>query len=275
MDKPLTPPFSLNTSVEFWDQLAPHHAALENNFFDLRSVRTLLKELAPPVLIVGAGQGLIVNELIQRGINCDGVDLSPEMIRFAKERRGLTLVHADALAMPFHDQSYGTIIYATGVIDFMANEQAVGLILQEGRRVVQQSGKIFVAFYRLSDALERFLMLVDLLKDGVLDQKASLETYLLGPAQMVRWLQHRTNTKTWRVAALFLRLAVGTTIQEKLNTRQMQKLFRNREAAMRLIECAPHQQPYRNKAKIEALFARLAIPINEFQTLRSCFIVKI
>ena len=275
MLKPVAPQFPSNTFIEFWDQLAPHHAALENNFFDLLSVRTLLEELVSPVLIVGAGQGLIVNELIQRGIDCDGVDLSPEMIRYAKERRGLTLVQANALAMPFRDQSYGTIIYATGVIDFMENEQAIGVILKEGRRVVQPSGSIFFAFYRLSDALERFLILVKLLKDGVLDQKASLETYLLGPVQMVRWVTHRTNTNTLRVAALFLRLAFGTTIQEKINTRRMQKLFRNREVARRFIESAPHQQPYRNKAKIEALFRRIAIPTNEVRTLRSCFIVKI
>ena len=62
-----TPELSLNPSTEFWDRLAPHHAALENNFFDLRSVRALVKELVPPVLIVGAGQGLIVNELVKRG----------------------------------------------------------------------------------------------------------------------------------------------------------------------------------------------------------------
>src|SRR5687768_11109487 len=109
----------VNSSTQFWDELAAHHAAIENSYFDLRSVRAILNEIESPVLVVGAGQGLIVEELIRRGFICDGVDLSPEMIRHAKERRGLTLVNANARSMPFPDGSYQTIMYATGVIDFI------------------------------------------------------------------------------------------------------------------------------------------------------------
>ena len=45
---------------DFWDALAPHHARLENNYLDVRSVRYILREIVQPVLVVGAGQGLIV-----------------------------------------------------------------------------------------------------------------------------------------------------------------------------------------------------------------------
>src|ERR1051326_4109949 len=118
----------VNSSTEFWDELATHHAAIENSYFDLGGVRAIMSEIESPVLLVGAGQGLIVGELIRRGYVCEGVDLSPQMIRYAKERRGLTLVHADARSMPFRDGSYKTVIYATGVIDFTANEQDILLI---------------------------------------------------------------------------------------------------------------------------------------------------
>ena len=74
----------MSCSIEFWNALAPHHEALEDSYFDLASVRQLLPAIQQPVLVVGAGQGLIVGELRNRGFQCDGVDLSPQMINYAK-----------------------------------------------------------------------------------------------------------------------------------------------------------------------------------------------
>ena len=56
------------------------------------------------------------------------------MIRYAKIRRGLDLVQADASAMPFGKGSYRTIIYATGVVDFMSDEEEIRLILNEAKQ---------------------------------------------------------------------------------------------------------------------------------------------
>src|SRR5215831_7992808 len=117
---------------EFWDWLAPHHGAVENSYLDLLSIRRILDALHPPVLVVGAGQGLIVEELQKQGFHCDGLDLSPEMIKYAKLRRGLTLIEADAKAMPFAEGKYGTVIYATGVVDFIGDEDEIRAILNEG-----------------------------------------------------------------------------------------------------------------------------------------------
>ena len=265
----------VKNSTQFWDELAAHHAAIENSYFDLRSVRAILEEIESPVLVVGAGQGLIVEELIRRGFSCEGVDLSPQMIRYAEERRGLRLVNADAGSMPFHDGSYKTIIYATGVIDFMDDEEGIHRILREGRRVVQEGGKIFVGFYRLSGAIERFLGRAGLLRESVLDQKSSLETYLLSPAQFVGWVKDKTKTSTLGAMVELARLGIGTTWQEKRNTSRMQKIFRDRDAARKLIESAPRYQPYRNRAEIERLFGRLGIPARGFWMLSSCFVVEI
>src|SRR4029077_10223389 len=106
----------MKPTSDFWDALAPHHSAMENNYFDLPSLRHILRELQEPILVVGAGQGLIVAELQNRGLQCDGVDFSPEMIRYARIRRGLSLIQADAKAMPLKNSSYQTIICATGVV---------------------------------------------------------------------------------------------------------------------------------------------------------------
>src|SRR5438445_13020899 len=107
----------MDHSSDYWDALAPHHSSLENNYFDLPSLRRIIHDIHQPVLVVGAGQGLNVEELLKNGFQTDGVDLSSEMIRHAKRRRELTLIEADAKALRFGEGSYVTIIYATGTTD--------------------------------------------------------------------------------------------------------------------------------------------------------------
>src|SRR5947199_3615441 len=127
----------MSHSSDYWDALAPHHSSLENNYFDLSGLRRIIHEIHQPVLVVGAGQGLIVEELLKNGFQTDGIDLSSEMIRHAKRRRGLTLIEADAKALPFGAGIYETMIYATGVIDFMGDEEQIRVILKEAMRVIR------------------------------------------------------------------------------------------------------------------------------------------
>src|ERR1700750_3164461 len=103
------------SGLGFWETLAPQLSKIENHYLNRSSIRRMAHEIQGPVLVVGAGQGLIVAELRKLGLHCDGVDYCAEMIRYAKIRRGLTLVRADARTMPFAAESYQTVIYATGV----------------------------------------------------------------------------------------------------------------------------------------------------------------
>ena len=173
---------------DFWNALAPFHAAIENNYFDLPSLQRILQEVHEPVLVVGAGQGLIVEELLKNGVQCDGVDFSAEMIRYARLRRGLTLIQADAKAMPLKNGAYQTIIYATGVVDFMGDEAEIKRIMGEASRIVSPTGNIFVAFYRSSPAVERLLSDMGLLRNHILLQREALEMNRLGPFQMLGWI---------------------------------------------------------------------------------------
>jgi hypothetical protein len=263
------------SAIEFWDSLAPHLRAIENSYLNLPSLRRILNGLSPPILVVGAGQGLLVEELRRRGLQCEGVDQSPEMIRFAKLRRGISLVKADARSLPFGDGTYGTVLYATGVIDFIGDEEVIREILREGRRIVETSGKVFVAFYRLSEALEEFVAKVGLLKGGVIFQRESLKTYLMNPVQMVGWVASRAGVGYAQALRMLLTMSLRGRLDEKLLTFRMQKIFRNKDAADALLNAAPEQQPYRNEAAIKELFARLAIPLKESEALKSCYIAQI
>jgi len=260
---------------EFWNVLAQFHAEVEDSNFDLASVRRLLPEIESPVLVVGAGQGLIVAELRKCGYECDGVDLSSEMIRQAKLRRGITLVQADAKAMPFPAASYETIIYATGVVDFTAEENAIRAMLTEGRRVVNRSGKVFVAFYKTSAAQEEFLELVGLISDHRLAFRESLEVYLVNPIQMVGWVARRASLGRLRATMALLRVAALSTVQERKTTLRMQRMIRKLDDPRSLISAAPEKLPYRNEEEIANLFKRLGIPIQQLSEFGSCRVVRI
>lgn len=260
---------------EFWDALAPFHGDVEDTNFGLAAVRRLLPEIESPVLVVGAGQGLIVEELRKRGYACDGVDLSAGMIRQARLRRGITLVQADAKAMPFPAGSYETVIYATGVIDFTAEDDEIKAMVTEGRRVAKKSGKIFVAFYKASAAQEKFLTLVELLGDGNVALRESLEVYLLRPAEMVGWVASRAGIGRFRATIALLRLSALGTMQEKRTTLKMQRVFRRIADPRSLINAAPEKLPYRNASEIERLFERLGVPIKHLHAFGSCWVVRV
>ena len=262
-------------SSDFWDALAPHHSALENSYLDLPSLRRIQDQVRPPVLVVGAGQGLLVAALQAQGLQCDGVDLSAEMIRYARLRRGLVLVRADARALPFGNGTYKTIIYATGVIDFMSDEEEIRGIMNEGRRIAEESGTIFVAFYRFSAATEDFVIRLGLLRNSVLRFRELLEIYRLTPLQKISWVAERSRVSYAGAVRLALRSFAFSSWQEKRNAFHMQKVFGKANHADTLIQAAPESQTYRNEVEIKNLFTRLGIPIRQLTTSGSCHMVRI
>ena len=259
----------------FWDVLAPHHFAIENHYLDVPTIRRIMDHLHDPVLMVGAGQGLIVAALRKKGFQCDGIDLSAEMIRYAKLRRGIALVRAAATAMPLADRTYATVIYATGVVDFTGDEEEIKAMLTEGRRVLKDSGKIFVAFFRASAAQERFLTSVGLVSNTLLAHRKALEVNLMNPAQMVAWVAKSAGLSYFRASTLLLRTWARSTMQEKRLTFRMQRMFRKMDDPSSLINAAPEKQPYRNEAEIRKLFNRLEIPVEEIEAFASCYMVRV
>jgi len=260
---------------DFWDALAPHHSSIENNYLDLPSLRRIVHDIRQPVLVVGAGQGLIVAELRKSGFRSDGVDLSSEMIRYAQTRRGLKFVQADAKALPFGEETYETIIYASGIVDFIGDEGQIRVIVNEARRIINRSGNIFVAFYRFSAASEDFLARLGLLRNNVLSVRESMEIYCLNPVQTIAWVAKKAEAGYFRAGILSLRSWALSTMQEKTVAFNMQRIFSKMDYANSLINAAPERQPYRNEPEIRNLFKRLAIPLKKLEASSSCYIVQI
>jgi len=265
----------MSCTSDYWDALAPHHTATENNFFDLPSLRRIRQDVRAPVLVVGAGQGLIVAALRKQGLQCDGVDLSTEMIRYARLRRGLDLIHADAKALHFVNGAYKTIIYATGVIDVMSDEAEIRAIINEGRRVADPSGNIFVAFYKFSAATEDFVRRHGLLRNHVLKFRELLEICRLSPLQTMLWVAKHAKVGYPAALLVALRWWALSSWQEKRNAFRMQTFFGKANPADTLVHAAPVNQTYRNAGEIRNLFLRLAIPIMQWRTSSSCYMVRV
>jgi hypothetical protein len=148
-------------------------------------------------------------------------------------------------------------------------------MFREGRRVLKPAGKIFVAFYRFSPALEDFLTRVGLLSDSVLLFRRSLATYLMTGPQMFRWVMRSADAGWLGAAGLMFRLVASGTLREKETTLRMQGIVRKMKNPEDLIQAAPETQLYRNEAQIRMLFDRMDIPIQEFLSLATCWIARI
>ena len=69
----------MTTFCEFWDALAPHHSKIENSYLDLPSLRRIVNDIHPPVLVVGAGQGQNLIEAGKRHLVAEDFDKLAEV----------------------------------------------------------------------------------------------------------------------------------------------------------------------------------------------------
>jgi ubiquinone/menaquinone biosynthesis C-methylase UbiE len=91
---------------------------------------------------LGCGSGVFTNVLQQRGYNCTGVDLSPTLIRIAREKfPGIEFIEGDIERLPFPDASFDGVLLA-GVVHHFTERSACAA---EIRRILRPGGK-FVAF---------------------------------------------------------------------------------------------------------------------------------
>jgi ubiquinone/menaquinone biosynthesis C-methylase UbiE len=91
------------------------------------------------VLEVGCGTGFWAPRVIPDVSDYCGIDLSPGMLRFARER-GLLCARADAAHLPFDDDSFDRV-FAMNVLELVPDPSAV---VSEMARVVRPGGRIVV-----------------------------------------------------------------------------------------------------------------------------------
>jgi ubiquinone/menaquinone biosynthesis C-methylase UbiE len=93
---------------------------------------------ADKVLDLCCGQGNVSEALLSRGCQVVGVDFSPAMLAFARERvPKATFIEADAQDLPFDDAEFAIVVSNLGVCHVPDQPRA----LAEARRVLRSDGK--------------------------------------------------------------------------------------------------------------------------------------
>lgn len=94
------------------------------------------------VLEIGAQTGIDAEFLASRGLEVTALDYSDAAMRLLKYRKGITSVKADALSMPFADDTFN-LAYSQGLLEHYRQPELTKLI-EEQKRVVKSNGYILI-----------------------------------------------------------------------------------------------------------------------------------
>jgi ubiquinone/menaquinone biosynthesis C-methylase UbiE len=267
--------------IKHFDLWAPFWSDREDTFLAKDRIETLSPLLKSPLLLVGAGLGLIVEKLMEKGLQVDGIELSPQMVKYAKKTRGLELIQGDAREMPIEDNTYESSLVATGVIDFMDEVEEIERIIQEVHRVTVDKGPIYAAFYQWHPRLLEFLKMFRYLSDdGKWYYQKSHELWILKSSEVFPILRKQNPDLGFLRTFLFLmKIQLLLPKKEKQERKDFQRSWKRACETMEdtriLIESAPEIVPYRNEDQIKQLFDKLNIEILDLLTFPSCKVVKI
>lgn len=184
----------MSNNTDEWRTFFNHHAPKYSDELFTKNTRQevdfLLEELALPVggclLDVGCGTGRHALEFARRGYTVIGLDISRGMLREAQRRAvkdglKLTLVEADATAIPLSRGADGAICLCEGAFGLLGSLDDVyehDLYILENLCAVLEPGGKFVltalnglAKVRAADP--------EKVKEGVFDPQTLMETFIL------------------------------------------------------------------------------------------------
>lgn len=103
--------------------------------------------LTSPLLLVGAGRGLILQALRAAGYAATGVDWSANMVAEAQREGVAGLTQGDACHLPHDSGSLASVIFATGVFLPTHSEDRIDAYLCEVRRVLIPEGRLILCLW--------------------------------------------------------------------------------------------------------------------------------
>ena len=270
-------------SKSYWTAWSPYWSYQEDFFLDLDAINKLSAFITNPVLIIGAGQGLLVEQLRKKNFMVDGIDSDPHMISYAKKRRGLDLIQANAGNMPFADDSYKTSIIATGVVDFIDDEEQIKSIINEALRVTDKTGKVFVAFYKYHPRVDALLKHTGIITENrLLRFKKLSEMAILSSENPIRFIsavRKEANIGFLRTLFILMRTQLFLPKKEKRESKKLSALWKRAKNELddpqSLIDCLPELVPYRNGEQIGSLFKKLHFSIKNMFFYDSCTVVQL
>ncbi|WKJ91735.1 class I SAM-dependent methyltransferase [Methylomonas montana] len=266
----------MTNKSNFWQLWAPHLALFEDNHLDLQTINIIADKISQPVLIVGGGQGLLVDALRKKGLHVDGVDSSSEMVRLAEQRRGIKLVHADGSSLPFADESYATTIISTGVVDFLNDEKQILQIINEARRVTKKGGRLLVSYYKVHPAAEKFFKRIGIITENhTMRFRRLFELSRLAPFKFFATIRQDGNLSLCGAIAELLRIQWFLPKQERLLSNAMCKILKTADNADELIGSIAESIPHHTRESISTLCKKHKLPVNAILVYEMCFVVDV
>lgn len=147
--------FKTNDVIENWDKEAPEwdknikkprfYVNIENGysrFLDFMKKEIPVSDRKANLIALdsGCGTGSIADILKKKGYRVFGVDISPEMLRFAhKDPASIQYVLANSLDLPYFDNHFD-VVCTRGVLLSHVGKKYMDMFIQEHNRVLKSSG---------------------------------------------------------------------------------------------------------------------------------------
>ena len=141
-----------------------------NRYFATRRSEEILKHIAPKILEVGAGTGLITSEILNKDHDLVAMDMSENMLKVLVKKTSFTkVVVGDAEHLPFKKNVFQTVV-SSEMIYYLDNH---ALFFNDAHRVLKEHGSIVIsAFSSLWSPLQKIRIIlekINIIKVGICD----------------------------------------------------------------------------------------------------------
>ncbi|WMT76951.1 class I SAM-dependent methyltransferase [Bradyrhizobium sp. Ash2021] len=133
---------------QFWDnQAVVWDAERASHGLRPHHIERMATWLTDPVLLVGAGRGMMLQALRTKGYAATGVDWSANMVAEAQREGTFGLSRADAGHLPYDDQSVATVILSTGVLLPTHTQERRDAYFSEAWRILVPTGRLILCLW--------------------------------------------------------------------------------------------------------------------------------
>jgi hypothetical protein len=273
---------AMTVATKYWDGFSVYMEYMENALgINLDNLGPIIPLIKSPVLVVGAGQGLLVEELRKRGFAAEGIDMSPQMVAGAEKRRGIKLFLGNANHMPFKKGQFKTTIVATGVLDFLEDRGQIEAIMAEARRVTDEPGEIFATLFGMTPQMEELSRYVGALSENRFDQRI-YNQLMWGPkGPLKEAIALITKDPRKSIPGLVFRLIKAGRSSERNKTRrdrirELRKLIKagKIESPRSLRDYLPGYLFIRSDKEIEELLTDVSFPPKRVYVFDNCKIAR-
>jgi hypothetical protein len=275
---------TMAAATRYWDGYSVYMEYMENALgINLDNLGPIIPMIKSPVLVVGAGQGLLVEDLRKKGFAAEGIDMSPQMVEGAEKRRGIKLFLGNANQMPFEKGQFQTTIVSTGVLDFLEDHGQIKEIINEVRRVTNAQGEMFATLFGMTPQMEELSRYVGGLSGNRFDSKISTQL-LWGPKgtfrEAISLIKGDPNKSVPGLVFRLIKVIRATpkrikTRRDRLN--ELRKLVKagKVESPYRLRDYTFGYMFLRTEKEIEELFTDVSFPPKRVYVFDNCKIARL